>query len=846
MMSLVAFATVTLIVIAQHNAGAAMQRDLKEHFATRLAALMEDQKFRQASAATSCRALAESVRIRAALEDEPENFYDIAEGELGGALRTEGVEAEDGPPRASFFRFLDRAGRVLPGGNPDLPAVDRRIEEAALASDTQRTAYLALPVGKGVWQAIATPVIDPNRGERLGTLALFFDPADFLGRTDEPGAQSGLWVGGRLFMPTAKPADRTRLEAELRKATETGATQGSGIPVEIGGAPHSLFFRGFSIGSQRTSAKEVCVYPLAEVTARQRWLDWKIAAAGLAVLCGGLATAHFAAGRLSQPVAQLAADSDDARQRQEHAETALEITERKYRSIFENAIEGIFVLSPEGRCLSANPALARIFGCASPDELTDDPSIPQRLFERPEEFIALLDHAADAGLAVDWQSRVRRKDGQNIWISQSLRAIRDSAGEVLRFEGALEDITARRRAADELESVNRRLEKALAELRSTQKQIIQQERLRALGEMASGIAHDFNNALMPIVGFSEILLSRPAVLADTTKASSYIEIIHTGATDAARIVARLREFYRVRDTTEVFTAVDAEKLIEQAIALTSPKWKDQAMANGAEIRVERDFSPSRLAIGNETELREALMNLIFNAVDAMPKGGELTLRTRDAGDAIEIEVADTGGGMTEEVRRRCLEPFFSTKGERGTGLGLAMVFGTLERHNGAIEIRSAPGCGATFVLRLPVHQGEVEVVGLGEREAKPRPLRILVVDDEPQVREVIAAFLTTDGHSVREAAHGQEGLNLMQSDDFDLVITDKAMPGMNGDQMARAIKAQFPRLPVILLSGFSDFLDAETIPCVEVVAPKPISMNGLRIAVEKARASVAELVSTES
>ncbi len=257
--------------------------------------------------------------------------------------------------------------------------------------------------------------------------------------------------------------------------------------------------------------------------------------------------------------------------------------------------------------------------------------------------------------------------------------------------GSVENLTRRRRAEQDLREANRELEKALTELKATQQQIIQQERLSAIGQMASGIAHDFNNTLTPILGFSDLLLEKPGILEDTAQARKFLGFLRTSAQDAASVVARLRQFYRPLDKDEEFPVIDLNNIITQSISLTEPKWRRQAQADGVTIQVESKLQPIPPIAGEESALREVLTNLIFNAVDAMPTGGTITLETATEAEHAIIRVCDTGAGMTEAVRQRCLEPFFSTKGERGTGLGLSMVYGIIERHRG--KNRGAIGAG---------------------------------------------------------------------------------------------------------------------------------------------------------
>jgi len=388
----------------------------------------------------------------------------------------------------------------------------------------------------------------------------------------------------------------------------------------------------------------------------------------------------------------------------------------------------------------------------------------------------------------------------------------------------------RKQAEEELRESKRRLEETLAELKATQQRIIQQERLRALGQMASGIAHDFNNILMPILGYSEMLLMDKEIFADGETATNYLEMINTAAKDAGNIVNRLREFYRPRGKNEFFMPVNLNQLVKQATELTKPRWQEQSRASGIIINIEFDLHKVSYIRGNEVELREVLTNVILNAVDAMPKGGTITIRTRDGGEHIVLEVSDTGEGMTKETQQRCFEPFFSTKGEHGTGLGLAMVHGIIQRHGGEIEIESSPGEGTTFIIHLPVQKKRQTKAKSPAAEANLRSLHVLVVDDKPMARDVVIGYLTEDGHTVETANNGREGLEKFHAGRFDLVITDQAMPEMNGTQLASLIKKIVPNKPIILLTGFGDMMRAakEEPTCVDCIVDKPVTMTTFR------------------
>jgi signal transduction histidine kinase len=383
------------------------------------------------------------------------------------------------------------------------------------------------------------------------------------------------------------------------------------------------------------------------------------------------------------------------------------------------------------------------------------------------------------------------------------------------------------------------LQRAYDDLRQSQVTMLQQERLRALGQMASGIAHDINNAISPISLYTESLLEREPNLSE--RARGYLSTIQRAIDDVARTVSRMREFYRDRETQLTLQQVDLNKAVEQVVDLTRPRWSNQPQQGGIaiELRVELATDLPRI-MGADNEIRDALTNLVFNAVDAMPAGGTLTLRTRSQPDeagvpSVIVEVGDTGIGMDEETRRRCLEPFFTTKGERGTGLGLAMVYGMVQRHSAGLEVDSAPGQG-TIMRLVFVAASASSMTGQFAAPALPsRTLRILLVDDDPMLLSSLQDILREDGHVVVPTNGGQTGINAFttaceRSEPFDLVITDLGMPYVDGRKVAAAVKALSPATPVVLLTGWGQrFIAArETPPHVDKVLSKPPKLSELR------------------
>jgi PAS domain S-box-containing protein len=383
------------------------------------------------------------------------------------------------------------------------------------------------------------------------------------------------------------------------------------------------------------------------------------------------------------------------------------------------------------------------------------------------------------------------------------------------------------------------LQQAYDDLRQTQQVAMQEERLRALGQMASGIAHDINNSLSPVSLYTESMLEGEQNL--SPRARGYLEVIQRSVEDVSHTVARMREFYRQREQQIELAPVDINEVMQQVLDLTKARWSDQALESGVVIRAEVKLAPDVPKImGVESEIRESLTNLVFNAVDAMPDGGTLTLRSQlagtDADRLVIVEVVDSGIGMNEETRRRCLEPFFTTKGERGTGLGLAMVFGMVQRHSCTLEIDSTPGAGTT--MRLIFADSAAAILD-PEQSAEtlilPPSLRLLLIDDDPMLLKSLRDALETDGHTVTTASGGEAGIAefraaLERRAAFHAVITDLGMPYVDGRKVAAAIKEASPATPVILLTGWGRRMVADDdIPAhVDRVLAKPPKLREVR------------------
>ena len=390
------------------------------------------------------------------------------------------------------------------------------------------------------------------------------------------------------------------------------------------------------------------------------------------------------------------------------------------------------------------------------------------------------------------------------------------------------------------------VQKAYDELRRTQQVVVQQERLRALGQMASGVAHDINNALCPVTCYPDMVMDNEPALMESSR--RYLQNINKAAKDIANIVERMREFYRRRSDSEKLVEVDINQVVEEVVELTRPRWRDLPQQQGITIvvntRLEPDLPP---LMSDASELREALTNLVFNSVDALPQGGTITIKTSSgclppsdestvSGYYFQIEVLDDGVGMDEHIHKRCLEPFFSTKAQRGgTGLGLAMVYGVMQRHQGTIEIDTAPGAGTHVRLIFPIRKAVSETKpAVVAPPPVARSLRILCIDDEPIIGQILTDYLSSMSHSVTATGGGKDGIDsfrnaAQQNQPFDIVITDLGMPDMDGYEVARAIKAESPETPVIMMTGWGNIMTdhGEHAPEVDAVIAKPPKVREL-------------------
>ncbi len=475
--------------------------------------------------------------------------------------------------------------------------------------------------------------------------------------------------------------------------------------------------------------------------------------------------------------------------------------------------ESYVITDPQGTILYVNPAFEQMTGYSTGEAVGHNPRI-LKSGKHGHDFYSAFWAAIRSGRT--WQGRFtnRRKDGSLYPEDNLVSPVLDATGAVTHYVAVKRDAT-------------RQIE--------FEKQMVQQERMQALGKMVSGIAHDFNNIMVPILGLTEELLSSPESIAQPECVRACLGQIFDSARDARDIVRRLREFYRPGDEVER-EPVDLAEAVERAIELTRPAWHTQTQAQGRTVTVHNEVGKVPPVLGNAAQLRELFVNLLLNAVDAIAESGEVLIRAETHGQQLRITVRDTGCGMDPELATRCLEPFFSTKGERGSGLGLSMCYGILQQHGGDLSIDSVPGKGTTVVVTLPIRQpvpNPTPVPAKKPQETGVDSLHILVVDDETMSLKVMQKLIERLGHEVDTAASGEQALAALGKGPYHLLVTDRAMPGMSGDELALRARENCPGLPIIMLTGFGDLMNYanETPPGVDLVIGKPASLRDLNEAI---------------
>ncbi|MFL6845111.1 MAG: PAS domain S-box protein [Allosphingosinicella sp.] len=463
-------------------------------------------------------------------------------------------------------------------------------------------------------------------------------------------------------------------------------------------------------------------------------------------------------------------------------EQALQESERRFRMLIQGVKDyALYMLDPEGRVTNWNTGAEAIKGYKAEEIVGEHFSrfYTEEDRERGEPARALATAIA-AGKFEKEAWRVR-KDGTRFWANVVIDPIHDEEGRLVGFAKITRDITDRRRAEEELEEARAAL--------------FQSQKLQALGELTGGVAHDFNNLMTVIRGAAD-LLRRPGLTEE--KRERYLQAIVDTADRAATLTSHLLAFGR-RQSLKL-EVVDLNLRLDAFAEMLG-------RTLGGQVEVELDLAPALPPVEVDlAQFETAMLNAAFNARDAMPTGGKLTLRTRPAGAEVLVEIADTGTGMSDEVRNRAFEPFFTTKrvGE-GTGLGLSQIHGFAAQAGGRAEIRSAEGEGTAIRIYLPAtEKAPGRAAEAPTARAPRRDLCVLLVEDNDHVREFAEHLLDELGYRVLSAACAEDALEILEKEPVDLLFSDVVMPGLSGVELARLARKRFPSLPVLLASGYSE------------------------------------------
>ena len=472
------------------------------------------------------------------------------------------------------------------------------------------------------------------------------------------------------------------------------------------------------------------------------------------------------------------------------AEDAVKLSEERYQHLIENANDGIVSTDNEGIIIGFNKKAADIFGYTQ-EEVIGKPVFLLFPEEDMEEDMKVLEKCKTAGeLGLIGKTIERdglRKDGKRVSLEATL-SVSGAKGKSI-VTAILRDVTERKKI---------------------EHQLSQSEKLRSLGELAGGVAHEFNNVLAAILGRVQLLKlqlepplspeERQKLMLDLLRS---LDIIEKASFDGALVVKRIQEFSRKRNDDRDFNRININELLDNALEFTQMRWKNDAETKGITVTIHKEYADLPATFGSASEIREVFTNIINNALDAMPDGGSITIRTFREDNHTCIRIADTGVGIPETIRNQIFDPFFTTKGVQSTGLGMSVSYGIINRHHGTIAVDSAEGKGSAFTIKLPITQEKSQENVIVQPEAeKNRKARILVIEDEEDVRQLLFDILSSEGHEVEVASDGIQGLDIFKGRDFDLVCTDLGMPKVSGWQVAEEIKRIGRKVPVAIITGW--------------------------------------------
>jgi PAS domain S-box-containing protein len=482
--------------------------------------------------------------------------------------------------------------------------------------------------------------------------------------------------------------------------------------------------------------------------------------------------------------------------------------------IIKGSKDGILIGDGEGYILSANEAMEEMLDL-SKDEIVGKHSSELLLDDKAEreKVLKKMGELFENGF-VSYETRYKGKNDDYIEVECHLSMIKDEKGDYIAGVSMIRDITERKKM---------------------QRQLLQSEKLRSLGELAGGVAHDFNNVLAAILGRAQLLkmqFTPPPGKQEKRKSMldliKSLEIIERASSDGAETVRRIQEFSRKRSDDKDFTQININELLDNALEFTGVRWKDDAESKGIKVTIQKEFSSLPTTLGSAAELREVFTNIINNALDAMPQGGRIQIKTFKKNNHISIRIKDTGVGIPEDIRNRIFDPFFTTKGVQSTGLGMSTSYGIINRHKGTIAVDSTEGKGTTFTINIPIAKNKLEA----EEKIKPildekRKATILVIEDEEEVRNLLADILIESGHHVETASDGSQGIETFKDMDFDMVFTDLGMAGVSGWEVAETVKKINRKIPVAIITGWNVEMEESEMRerGVNLIAHKPFEVN---------------------
>jgi len=524
------------------------------------------------------------------------------------------------------------------------------------------------------------------------------------------------------------------------------------------------------------------------------------------------ATVTFVRDANGKPVELLGVSRDITARRQ--SEEALRESEEKFRSLFEEAKDGVFISTPDGHFLDINPAGIEIYGYSSKEEILAV-DIARNLYVNPEDREAIKAELAQHGFVKDYEMIHKRKDGQIVIVLETVTAVHDNAGTIVAYRGLIRDVT---------------------EQKQLQRQLYQAQRMESIGTLAGGIAHDFNNILGGILGYASFMKTK---MEEDHPFFKYVDTIERSSVRAAELTSQLLAF--ARGGKYVVTAVDLKKVVVETLKIIESTF-DRS------IEIETHLHPDLPTVeGDSSQLQQVLMNLCVNARDAMPAGGKLLIEASaekitegyikthmgaTAGSFVKLSVTDTGIGMDKETEERIFEPFFTTKEKgKGTGLGLSMVYGVIKNHKGYVRVYSEPGYGTTFKIYLPISGKPEEEDSAAVETLQGGNELVLVVDDEEPIRSLAKEMLESSGYRVMLAKDGKEAVGVFQKyySEIYLVILDLIMPRMGGRETFLRLKEVDPNVRTLLSTGYSQNGKAQEILDSGVMGflQKPYQLNAL-------------------